>query len=131
MIVFAHEYRGPKAAVESDAEYKRFLRWQPKEAAAEVSAWRAMNASAAGSRWWIVVVDESEGGRCLTEFDWTGVSIPLPYRFAVAIIQRRLELLLDGWLSGESRVTRRSHYGESIAPRLREDGVWEQPVNVG
>lgn len=84
-----------------------------------------------GSAWLVCVVDETDG-RCLNEFVWGGELYPMPEGMALALIQRRLQRLLDGYLAGEGRVAEKIHFGEAVAPRMRDDGVWlTTPPNVG
>jgi hypothetical protein len=84
-----------------------------------------------GSAFLISVVDETDG-RCLDEFVWGGELYAMPEGMAFALIERRLQRLLDGYLAGVPRVTEKLHYGEAVAPRMRQDGVWLAPTpNVG
>lgn len=122
MIVYCREY---DSANVSKVEYDRFLVWASSYAAEEVSAWRHRH-EGDEAHFYIAVVDESEDERTLG-FDWHGQPFTLTPEDASGFVRRRLDRMLGAYLDGErGRYQERIHYGDAVAPRMR-DGVWFVP----
>lgn len=89
MIVFAHAYASTGAAQQ---QLNAFQLWAARELRGAASAWRTRSLEG----YLVIVVDESEQARALTDFTWKGERHLLPEKVAQNFLRRRREATATG-----------------------------------
>jgi hypothetical protein len=124
VIVYAREYESDNVSLVAFNDYHQ---WAAKNVPDKTSAWRTRNPE--GTRFFVIVLDESEGHLSLG-FEWvSGEPHSLSEGQAYSFFQRRINRSVLAYEAGRrGSFTEKIHYGDAVAPRITPDGVWELPT---